>query len=359
MARGEIRTRWHDWVEAYQRGHLLIPSPSGTLTIHRKAAGYNPEPLADVADGLYTLPHYFISRECMDFVNSTALTKSIAALQRADLEALPHEHSVVEFCDDLQDSKFKTRYFVIVSRRTFPIESREHCYHPHLCKVFMLYEPDYAGAVATRMRDQRALGAPVVVDPETNDIPREWAVAPRATVMIRCIQAGFKDAKGVVVEEDGLHYASFGTPWVDETGNQMEDGRFQEEMVAAAGTAVRCLLGLMRTRGIEQVEVSAPKLNKARVGRGRPAIVDHTVVRLGFYLDSSGRRHAYDASSRVPQVMHYRTAHTKRVWTGPRGSQTAKEVFIEGYVVNYVEGAERPGPKPKVVRPPTVIRADA
>lgn len=167
---------------------------------------------------------------------------------------------------------------------------------------------------------------------------------------------------------DPSELSGFAVSHDDDLETKVPDTSLLNKIFHELSIALSMGIMLVNIAGVERERVT-PKasFNRARVQRGKPAIPDHTVVRIGHVYNSSGQRVAYDRGDgdRKPTVVHMRAAHSRRQQHGPeflsteRGREfvglpsttdTEHVVLIDAVLVNYRDGTDLAKPLPKVVR---------
>lgn len=123
---------------------------------------------------------------------------------------------------------------------------------------------------------------------------------------------------------------------------------FVNSYAPTAGISL-CLAMTLHVRGIITREAApiSPKLDAARIKRGRPPITkDYVTVHIGYTTDRHGKQHAFEEGrSRVKP--HVRAGHYKNQAFGP-GRQERKRIWIDAYLVNY-------GPDTTIDSPPQYL----
>ncbi len=119
----------------------------------------------------------------------------------------------------------------------------------------------------------------------------------------------------------------------------------------AAGIAL-CLAMTLHVRGIitRPPAASSPKLDAARIKRGKPPITkDYVTVHIGYVTDRDGKEYAYE-EGRGHVKPHVRSGHYKNQAFGP-GRVDRKKIWINPYLVNYGPGTTIDPPPQYLVVP--------
>lgn len=122
-------------------------------------------------------------------------------------------------------------------------------------------------------------------------------------------------------------------------GNFSFSKTFDDYVMDCIGVAIEIALLLVMTRGIERHPVDIARLNKRRQERGKIAIPNHSIIRIGRVVTRDGRSIPYDPRSSMP--IHWRRGHVRNQFYGPGRSQH-RPVYIEPVLVNYKPGDEAP-----------------
>lgn len=257
------------------------------------------------------IPHYVVDDRVLQLVwddyKTGTLKRSMKAMVRAGIKALPFDPILVEF-DKLP------RSFVRLQSKPF---------WPQPPGIDEIHADIYAYPVLAKA-DSRPhnVGGMMIAAVDKVGVPIQWVDDPdQEEPFIATAVGGTRDAPGI-------------------------DG----DISIAAVLAMSLAMLMLNTRGIALEHVSMDKLNKARAksGKGKTPLSDYHVVRVGTIYDRQGNAHSVAGSGRHMPV-HWRAGHVRNQRYGPRDAEgTHKQIWIQPCLVNYAGDGPVPVPKKEI-----------
>jgi hypothetical protein len=315
-----IRTRWHRAQACLETEQVSIKtglkSKSEPVPFHSRAH----TEITALFDLIEDMPKYYVEPELVDILNSREdLINSVKAMHTCGIARLPYPAMLVELEGSAVQGQAQVRNFIVLSERPETVERlpTEQMFHPFRANLFRLVE--YHGQTGLLFA---AATYWLAFDPNADAGEGK---------------TGF-----------GIHYMTAPAPyvepgpvarkWIEDTGPRD---------LEVCDNALFAMVLLLNTKGVHKEVVFPQRLNVSRKRSGKREIPSHTVIRIGHVYSSDGKR------KDVPgwkQRFHIRAGYAATRWIGKRdGTQTAKMVYVEPYVVNYDPSKPGQGPLPRHV----------
>jgi len=263
-------------------------------------------PLDPVLREATTLPHYVVDSAVVEKMGMDAIASTLTALVNAGIRNLPYKNMAVEY-----ETSQGLRVVAVLHEA-----DAEPVYRAR-CTIFG----------HTTENDGSKLGRVGTMD--------DW-------MDVTLTRFNPEEHAAEVEETDRLLAAcgvSFEGARVDGPVVRTRTATKRDEMFSPLiGVALGLALLVLSVRGIEKQVVSArdvAKVNKQRAARGKPAVPEYTLLRIGTVYDSKGNGISAGEAKRRRMPVHLRAGHTRMQPHGPNRSER-KLVFIPPVLVNYV-----------------------
>jgi len=303
-----ILTRWHKLRDAISDGNLSL-AVNKDKAVHIgdvPPAVFDRDLFERTLDWMETSPRFIVPSNLIAMVTTDQAMLSLTDMLHCGVLGLPFEACVIEF------DAGNTRYSVHLSE-TGAGEESGFSWQARMIASYAEDGEEIAMAFPAVM--EMSLSMPEAVG-EGGDT--ETAKPPMPNFNYRASMAPYMSD-----DEETTAYAA-------ETAGLAFN---------RAAIALLAAFLLPQTLGLEQEKVSSPKLNKQRRAKGRHAIPDHTVIRVGSYQTASGETRAYD--ERAPTEVFLRRAHKRRVAVG-QGRTGRRWHFFKAQVVGYLPDGTKP-----------------